>query len=383
MDFDFKQPALAVYDLIYRSKTDKNAADRLRSLLTEKAMYDLYIHLVEKNLFPKDQGLQQALLEKKTHTLTLLEAQKEKDPDNETYILSVDKQVSEFYAQTMDVKNACETMRALMEADSSLSLKMDVFLCRIRMGVILRNKRLVEDNIVLAEDVYCRGSDWDRRNKYKVYKAVYSMMKTRFAEAAILFSEALPSFESPEIISYPRAVLYLMFCGLLTFDRKDINNRILECSEVLSSGEVYGSADKERHGEWGEVLRGLELARCLFDCNYCDFMGSLHAFCASVQDDVFVGRFVDFFCKEMKLRAYRQILESYQSMSLGVMAKTFGVDVGFVERDLSRLIVEGRMFCMIDRVSGIVDIEEKACSEVESVVSRGGNVVRKVKKYIK
>lgn len=368
MDFDFKEPTLAIHELIHGSRMNEpGARDRLESTLVEKSMYDLYMHLTERGVLKTNTNMGEQLLRKKNERLASLEQLVEKEPDNESYVFSINKQISEFYAQTVDVKKSFETMKVLMRDDVSLSLKMDIFLCRIRMAIILKNKKLLEESVEQADDTCMRGCDWDRRNKYKVYKGVFSLMRARFSDAAVLFSEALPSFESSEVVSYQKAVTYLVFSGLLTFDRKDISTRILESSEVVGSSETLG----------------LKLAKSLFDCVYGDFMYDLYCFSLSVKEDVFVGGFVDFFCKEMKLRAYRQVLESYQSMSLSAMAETFGVEEEYIEKDLSRFIVEGRMGCKIDRVSKVVHMDSVVRDGVDSIINVGNNLVRKIKKYIK
>lgn len=368
MDFDFKLPALDIHTLIHDSRLAKPyATQELEQAIADGSMYDLYKLLVEKNILKPNTNLLETLMAKKGKRLRELESLKQRDPDNENYVYGVDKQIAEFYAQTMDTKNAFDIMRVLMKDTASLSLKMDVFLCKIRISIILRNRRLLKESIELAEDVYSRGCDWDRRNKYKVYKAIFCLMKMKFKDAAVLLSETLPSFESPELTSYSKAVTYMVFCGLLTFSRRDISGKILESSEVLSSNEKLG----------------LELTRSLFDCVYGDFMHNLYLFSESIKDDVFLCNFVDLFCKEMKLRAYSQVLESYQSMSIVAMANTFGVEVGYIEKDVSRFIVDGRLGCKIDRVSGVVRMSAVSEGRAVDITTAGGDLVRKIKKYIK
>jgi|JI10StandDraft_1071094.scaffolds.fasta_scaffold378831_3 hypothetical protein len=52
----------------------------------------------------------------------------------------------------------------------------------------------------------------------------------------------------------------------------------------------------------------------------------------------------------MRIRAYSQLLESYKSVEISSMARTFGVTVEFLDRELSRFIFSGRINAKIDKV---------------------------------
>jgi 26S proteasome regulatory subunit N7 len=368
MDFDFGEPTLRIHCLIHGARMGSTKAkEELKNMMMEMHMYGLYKHLISKELMEYNQEDLEKMQETKEARIRELEKLREKDPENENYLSSIDKQVSEVYAQSLDLRKACETMKALTREDTSLSLKMDIFLCKIRMAIILRNRRLLEENIAFADETCDLGCDWDRRNKYKIYRAVYNLMRAEFSEAALLISEALPSFESSEVISCERAVVYLILSGLLTFGREEIRKRILESSEVIDGG----------------CVTGMELASSLYNCRYGSYMRGLHAFCSEVEGDVFIGGFVGHFCKEMKIRVYGQMLESYRSLSLPSMATTFGIEAEFLERDLSRFIVEGRLRCKIDRVSGVVETDGNIGNGAERVVCKSSMLLRKIRKCIK
>ena len=62
-----------------------------------------------------------------------------------------------------------------------------------------------------------------------------------------------------------------------------------------------------------------------------------------------------YFIREMRIKAYAQLLESNRSLSLSHMATSFGVSVEFMDRELSKFIASGRLHCRIDKVCGIVE----------------------------
>lgn len=60
-----------------------------------------------------------------------------------------------------------------------------------------------------------------------------------------------------------------------------------------------------------------------------------------------------YYVREMRIKAYSQLLESYSSLTLDYMANSFGVTKDFIDRELHRFIAAGRLHCKIDKVSGM------------------------------
>lgn len=54
------------------------------------------------------------------------------------------------------------------------------------------------------------------------------------------------------------------------------------------------------------------------------------------------------------MRAYKQILAAYRSLSLDYMAKSFGVSTNFIEDEVAKFAAAGRLQCKIDSVAGAV-----------------------------
>ena len=71
--------------------------------------------------------------------------------------------------------------------------------------------------------------------------------------------------------------------------------------------------------------------------------------------DRFLAPHARYFIREMRIKAYTQLLESYRSLSLSHMAHSFGVSVEFMDKELSRFIASGRLHCRIDKVGGVVE----------------------------
>lgn len=66
--------------------------------------------------------------------------------------------------------------------------------------------------------------------------------------------------------------------------------------------------------------------------------------------DRYLAEHVNWYVREMRVNAYVQFLESYRSVTVSSMAKTFGVSVPFLDSELSRFISAGRINAKIDKV---------------------------------
>jgi len=74
-----------------------------------------------------------------------------------------------------------------------------------------------------------------------------------------------------------------------------------------------------------------------------------------MKEEQYCHEHVFYFAREMRVRAYKQYLQSYRSVQLKSVATAFGVTVEFIDRELSRFISIGRLDCKIDAVGGIVE----------------------------
>jgi len=82
-----------------------------------------------------------------------------------------------------------------------------------------------------------------------------------------------------------------------------------------------------------------------------------------------------YYVREMRIKAYAQLLESYRSLTVERMCRSFGVSETFMDRDLSHFIASGRLACTIDKVSGVITTNKLAGQNktlaYEQVVKQG------------
>lgn len=92
----------------------------------------------------------------------------------------------------------------------------------------------------------------------------------------------------------------------------------------------------------------------LYDCHYGEFFQNLAEVEQVLKRDRYLFHHYAFYVREMKVKAFAQLLESYRSLTLCYMAEAFNVTEDYMDKELSRFIADGRLHCRIDKVRGIV-----------------------------
>ena len=77
-----------------------------------------------------------------------------------------------------------------------------------------------------------------------------------------------------------------------------------------------------------------------------------------VEDVLLQDRFLHphaaFWMRELHILAYKQFLDSYQSVTLIAMANAFGVSTDFIDYHASRFIAANRLTAKIDKFGGVI-----------------------------
>lgn len=118
------------------------------------------------------------------------------------------------------------------------------------------------------------------------------------------------------------------------------------------------------------------MTESLYKSNYAQFFRSL----AEVEQQYLIPNpllapHARFYVREMRIKAYTQLLESYSSLTLERMCRSFDVSEAFIDKDLSKFIASGRLSCTIDKVSGVVSTNKLATKNkglvYEQVIKQG------------
>jgi 26S proteasome regulatory subunit N7 len=261
----------------------------------------------------------------------------------------------------------------VFEKTGVLGTKIDLVLAIIRMGLFYGDKLLVKKHVDRAKALVESGGDWDRRNRLKAYQGLYLLTARSYALAAPLLLDSLSTFTSYELCSYSSLVVYAVLAGSVSLKRVDFKSKVVDAPEIkaiLGDGEdkllaLSGAisagpgADEEMKDVSSATPAGAktavnlttlgsdqpeaevavdfsplaQLVSSLYTGSYRDFFGALAAVEVSfLSQDRYLYEHRGWFVREMRLRAYQQLLQSYRVVGLESMANDFGVSVDFLDR---------------------------------------------------
>merc|ERR1712107_132442 len=158
---------------------------------------------------------------------------------------------------------------------------------------------------------------------------LYAMSVRDFKKSANLFLDAISTFTSYELMDYVSFVQYTVHISILALDRSDLHKQVIQGSEIL------------------EVLHQIpevnQYLFSLYNCQYAEFFQCLGKVETVLKEDRYMAPHYAFYVREMKIKAYAQLLESYSSLTLKYM-----------DDELCRFIANGRLHAKIDKVGVIV-----------------------------
>lgn len=377
-----------------------------------------------------DEAMYQSL--KADNDRELEEIQKEEDEAvekaGEIEIQAARGKRAEFFARVGDKEKAIAAYEDVFEKTGSLGTKIDLVLAIIRMGLFYGDKQLTKKHVERAKTLVEGGGDWDRRNRLKAYEGLYLLTVRSYNLAAPLLLDSLSTFTSYELCTYSNLVVYSVLAGSVSLKRVDFKSKVVDAPEIkaiLGDGEdkllalsgalsagpgadvasqdassaptaakkqvvnltTLGSSTDQPEAEMAVDFSPLaQLVSSLYNGRYKFFFQAL----ALVEEqfltqDRYLHEHKNWFVREMRLRAYQQLLQSYRVVGLDSMANDFGVTVDFLDRDLAKFIAAGRIPCTIDRVTGRGVIEtnrpDDKNKQYQDVVRQGDQLITKLQKY--
>jgi len=368
-----KIPDLNLAQSIFTVKnnpSDVETKEKLLTSITEDQMAPLYRQVCKELRWPVDTQLLSTMEEKNKAKIVELNAAisdaEENLGESETREALLKK--AEFYAVIGDKEEAVDAVRKTAEKTVGLGNKMDLVFLNIRIGLFFTDHDLIKTNIAKAKQMLEEGGDWDRRNRLKVYEGLYAMSVRDFALSAKLFLDAISTFTSYELMDYVKFVEYTVWISILALDRSALHKEVIKGSEIL------------------EVLHQTEDVKkylfSLYNCQYADFFQELGKVEQILKADRYLFPHYAFYVREMKIKAYAQLLESYRSLTLTYMADAFGVTEEFMDSELCRFIASGRLHAKIDKVGGIVitNRPDNKNAQYQSCIKQGDLLLNRVQK---
>ncbi|MCJ1441900.1 MAG: hypothetical protein MMC23_002392 [Stictis urceolatum] len=380
--------------------------------------------------FPWDEKLYESMKEENKTELDSFQKEEEEAAENagETELQAARGKRAEFWARVGDKDKAIASYEAVFEKTGILGSKIDIVLAIIRIGLFFNDRLLVKKQVDRAKSLVESGGDWDRRNRLKAYQGLHLLTIRSYNQAAPLLLDSLSTFTSYELCSYSSLVAYSVLAGSVSLKRVDFKAKVVDAPEIKA---IIGDSEEKLAALTGEASAGpgagdeemkdassatpgqaatavnlttlgsstenqseneapidftplAGLVRSLYVGNYKAFFLALAAGEDNfLSQDRYLFEHKGWFAREMRLRGYQQLLQSYRVVSLKSMASDFGVSVDYLDRDLAKFIAADRIPCTIDRVNGIIETNrpDDKNKQYNDVVKQGDALITKLQKY--
>ncbi|PRT53274.1 26S proteasome regulatory subunit RPN7 [Wickerhamiella sorbophila] len=296
-----------------------------------------------------------------------------KESEDELAIIESTLALGMYYTGICDREKAISTLRETFSLTAAAGSKIDIHLTIIRINLFFNDKAATAKELEAAQVEIEKGGDWERKNRYKTYKGVYLMSIRQFTEAADLLIDSFATFTSTELTSYENVVCWGIVCGALALSRVDLKKRIVDSPEILSLAPTTPQLEPLTM-----------LTNSLYTGEYATFLEAL----AKVETQImhpsmYLAPHAGYFVREMRCKAYAQLLESYLTLNIKSMANTFGVSVDFLDADLSRLVPQKKLNCVVDKVHGVIitNRPDSKNAQYQQLIKQGDALLTKLQKY--
>ena len=278
---------------------------------------------------------------------------------------------AEYLAEIGDRPAAIEAYAATEAKTAGAGPKMDLALALLRLDISRGDWHAVKDGIERAEALCAKGGDWERKNRLKVYNALFLTATRQFSRAAELFLDSVATFTATELMPYTQCVFYTVTLAVVAIERPLLKSSVIDNPEILS---VIDSLPHLR-----------SYLNSLYGCRYSEFFAAFAGLTDSIRSSRILHPHFRYFMREARATAYSQFLESYKSVTLVAMANSFGVSPEFLDSELADFIVAGRLAAKIDRVGGTVETTRPDAKNAlyQQAIRQGDHLLNKLQKLSK
>lgn len=349
---------------------NQSLKERLLSAIVNDNMATWYEEVCLDLKWTVDQKLLADMKEANSKRIVELDAVIEDAEQNlgEMEVREANLKKSEYLCRIGDKKGSIAAFRKTYDKTVSLGHRLDIVFHNIRIGLFYLDHDLITRNIDKAKILIEEGGDWDRRNRLKVYQGVYSVAIRDFKSAAYFFLDTVSTFTSYELMDYSTFVRYTVYVAMISLPRNELRDKVVKGSEIQEV--LHSSRDVK------------DYLFSLYNCHYSEFFVNLAIVENLLKDDYLVNPHYRYYVREMRILAYKQLLESYRSLTLQYMADAFGVKVEYVDAELARFIAAGRLHCKVDRVGGIVETNRPDSKnwQYQATIKQGDILLNRVQK---
>lgn len=276
--------------------------------------------------------------------------------------------IARFHKRVGDRERAKQAYEKTAEKTVATGQKMDLAFEKLQLALFAEDWMEVQEELHRAKVLFEQGGDWERKNRLKVYEALYLMATRDFDGAAKLFLDSIATFTCTELFTYRTFVFYTTIVSAVALERPRLKKEVIDSPEVLSV--------------IGDIPHLSDFVNSLHDCRYDKFMEAFIPVADMVRTDRYLNPHLRYFMREVRLVAYTQFLSSYKSVTLASMASHFGVSAEFLDREVSDFVATGRLNCKIDKVAGVIETNRPDAKNgmYRDVIKQGDHLLNQIQK---
>jgi len=362
----------------------KERQEIVDSIATELENPTLYRSLMSDESAVNKEGIQlvaeegsdvslKALEAKHIKTLEEMEQKVEEARDNagDTEVMNARIDIARFAAKSLSQEQALEAYGKLLDLPKlSTGKKIDALMEVSRVSSFYGDTMKSDENIDKSHKLSIEGAggDWDRRNRLKVYRSLSKLLARDIKGAAALLIDCIATFSCNEICSYEEFIVYTILSNLLHLPRPQLKESIIDGPEILSVAE--------------DIPVVIRLVNSLYECDYRAYLHAMVEMEAVLMMDRYLSPHLSYWMRELHILAYRQFLDSYQSVTLSAMAESFGVSTDFIDHHASRFIAAGRLSAKIDRFGGVIitNRPDRKNAQYREMIQKGDLLLNRIQK---
>lgn len=298
-----------------------------------------------------------------------IETAKEESGDME--VLDATFDVAKFAAKSLSKDEALEMYEKVLAFPKLSSGKqMDALMECARVASFYGDLVKYQEVLDKITKVANESGDWDRRNRLKIYTALCKLLSRNVKSASSLLIDCIATFSCTEMCTYTEFIVYTMIANVLHLPRTELKQKIIDGPEVLSVKEDVS------------VQLVSNLVQTLYDCDYKGYLQAMVDVEPVLLADRFLHAHYGYIMRELHVLGYKQFLDSYKSVTLESMARTFGVSVEFLDVQLSRFIAAGRLTAKIDKFGGVVETNrpDEKNAQYREMIQKGDLLLNRIQK---
>lgn len=311
--------------------------------------------------------------EKNAKELADLEAKVEDAKENagDMEVMDARVNIARFAAKSLSMEETLDAYKKLIDLPKiSSGKKIDALMESSRVASFYGDNKRSSEFIDSAQKLATEGGggDWDRRNRLKVYRGLSRLLERDMKGSATLLIDCIATFSCNEMCSYADFIVYAIMSNLLSLPRPQLKSKILDGPEVLSVAT--------------EIPEVLKLIRSLYDCDYNAYLHAMVEVEPVLRADRFLQPHIAYWMRELHILAYKQFLDSYQSVTLQAMADAFGVSTDFIDHHASQFIASGRLSAKIDKFGGVIvtNRPDLKNAQYREMIQKGDALLNRIQK---